>query len=224
MKNPRLFRKRWPRPWQYLKDLYALRRLRSDSELWECLRPVFEKSLSTGCDYSELLKLYNHVCKRRPATILELGSGVSTAVIAYAIRSLESTGYRCTFISMEEDEKYHNQILEILPKVLRSYVSIIHSPTEDRKIHGGLIARCYKNKPILEYDFVFIDGPQVPRSGGYFDGDILDVLEWNASPLVAFLDQRIKTREALRKLIPFANVKANREFAVFRIPEAARRK
>jgi len=223
VKNPRLYRKGLPRPIQYLKDLYALKQLQSDSMLWRCLSPVFEKSHSTGCDYSELLMLYKHVRNERPSTILELGSGVSTAVIAYAIHSLSSTGYRCRLISMEEDKRYHAQIVAIFPEVLRPYVEIIQSPTEDREVQAGLFSRCYINKPRLKYDFVFIDGPQVPRSDEYFDGDILDVLEWNSSPIVAFLDQRIKTRRALRRLMPFARIKANREFAVFHIPEAAKR-
>jgi hypothetical protein len=86
-----------------------------------------------------------------------------------------------------------------------------------------MIKRAYTKKPVLAYDFVFIDGPQVPKSGGYFDGDILDVLAWNENAFYAFLDQRLPTRKALRSLMPWARMRANREFAVFQIPSAGHR-
>ena len=223
MKPIRLFRKNRPRPVQFLKDLVAYLRLRADSDFWETLEPVFDRSSSTGCDYSELLKIHRHVLRHRPTAILELGSGVSTVVIAHAVKRLAAGGHVCRFVSMEEGPEWHRQLQEIFPEALRSHVELLQSETHDRHLPNGLIARAYLHKPALAYDFVFIDGPQVPKKGGYFDADILDVLDWNENAFVAFLDQRIATRAALRQVMPWARMTANREFAVFRVPPAAAR-
>lgn len=223
MKKPRLFRKKKIRISNYIKDIYAQWRIKSDKELWHVLEPVILKSTSTGCDYSELWVLDRHFRKARPSAILELGSGISTVVIANAVRALAKQGHVCRFVSMEESAQYHAQLVSIFPPELLKHADIRCSPVEDRPIAGDLIARTYRDKPRDQYDFVFIDGPQVPKSGGYFDADILDVLEWNEGPVTAFLDQRIATRKALVGLMPFAKVDADREFAKFKIPAAQAR-
>lgn len=219
MKEPKLIKKNRIRPFQYLNEVISLRRLRSDADFWETMKPVFENSMSTGCDFSELLRIHNYIKKVKPTSILELGSGVSTAVICHAIHSLQGEGYKCNFTSLEESPDYHEQLQKIFPSNLKGYVEMICSETVDREIKGGYISRVYKDKPINRYDFVFIDGPQVPKSRNYLDGDILDVMEWNDGPIVAFLDQRVHTRRALRKLIPSATVRGGKDFTVFHIPE-----
>jgi hypothetical protein len=223
MKKPRLFRKNKLRIFDYLKDLFCEWRIKSDKQLWLVLEPVILKSTSTGCDYSELWVLNRHVRKARPSAILELGSGISTVVITNAVRSLAREGHSCRFVSMEESVEYHAQLLSIFPPELLAHADILCSPVEDRAMPGGLIARTCRDKPRERYDFVFIDGPQVPKTGGYFDADILDVLAWNEGPVTAFLDQRMTTRKALLSLLPFAKVRANREFARFQIPAAQAR-
>jgi len=49
------------------------------------LRKVWNNSSSTGCTFYELWFLYDYVRKNRPKKILELGCGVSTAVICAAV-------------------------------------------------------------------------------------------------------------------------------------------
>jgi len=198
-------------------------RLRRDADFWDTLTPVFVASSSTGCDYSELLQIHNHVLSTKPSAILELGSGVSTVVIAHAVARLAKAGHSCRFVSMEEGVDWHRQLLQIFPEKLRPYAEVLQSETEDRQLDNGMTMRSYKNKPALAYDFVFIDGPQVPKHGGHFDGDILDVLDWNENAFTAFLDQRIATRRALHSLMPWAPMRANREFAVFQIPPTRQR-
>jgi hypothetical protein len=223
VKKVRLYRSKKLALWLFLKDAYAYWRLKSDKQFWSYLFPVFENSKSSGCDYSELLLILNHVRRARPKTILELGSGVSTVVIAYAIKSLAADGYSCRFISLEEEESYHNQLKGIFPPELIGLVELHNSPAVDRPIPGGYTARCYRDKPRLAYDFVFIDGPQVPKTGGYFDGDILDAIEWNPKPFKAFLDQRIATRNILRKIIPFAKMRGSKNFTKLYIPAENKR-
>jgi hypothetical protein len=224
MKNPRLYRKRRLAPVLYLKDLYARRRLQADPDFWRCLSPIFSNSISTGCDFYELWTLYQHVRKTRPKCILELGSGVSTIVMAYAIHSLENENYSCVFVSMEESERYHAQLQQLIPKDLAPVVDHVLCAAEDRPLDNGLIARRYAAKPRHAYDFVFIDGPQCPKAENYFDGDLLDAMAWNDQPFVAFLDERLKTRRHLKKLLPFARCNETKGFTKFFLPAAAERK
>ena len=62
------------------------KRIVQGHDMWRYVGPYLEKSVSTGCDYVDYLALYNHVRKHKPQYVLELGTGVSTVVLAYALR------------------------------------------------------------------------------------------------------------------------------------------
>ena len=199
MKHPQLKSvKRLPR---YLREMYAGWRLRSEKALWRDLEPVLAASTSTGCTYYELLVLFKHIVRRRPAYVLELGAGISTVVLAHAALKVRARGLPCTIVSMEENEFYYQDLRKILPKAIMDCVRLVLSPTEDRVV-DGFIARCYSDKPRFEYDVVFIDGPQIPKEARYFDGDILDVADWNPKPFTTFVDGREYTRNRIVRTFP----------------------
>src|SRR5204863_6639767 len=124
MKNPKLYRKRRLAFLTYLKDVYARWRFQADQNFWNCLAPIFSNSTSTGCDFYELRTLYKYVLKTKPKYILELGSGISTVVIAYALNSIKDQGYSCKFVSMEESEPYYEQLKNLIPKNLAPLVEL----------------------------------------------------------------------------------------------------
>jgi hypothetical protein len=221
MKNPRLYRRKKLALVLYLKDVYARRQLQADQDFWRCLSPIFSNSMSTGCDFYELWMLYKYVLKAKPKCILELGSGVSTVVIAYAIKK---ENYSCKFVSMEESAPYYENLKAMIPKDLAPLVDLRLSPAEDRPLDNGLVARCYVDKPRHAYDFVFIDGPQYPKAENYFDGDLLDAIAWNDQPFVAFLDERLTTRRNLKKILPFVRCRETKGFTKFFVPAVAKRK
>ena len=193
------------RPQKFFDEVCGWLRLRLEWALWRDLAPLMVKSSSKGCTFHELDVLYRHIVRHRPKYVLELGAGISTVVLAHAAEKVRRTGAPCTIISMEENPSYYKELKNLFTTGVSNCVELIQSPTEDRKI-GGRIARCYVTKPRHAYDFVFIDGPQVPKDANYFDGDILDVVEWNSKAFTAYLDGRLETQENLIRLFPFAQV------------------
>jgi hypothetical protein len=140
---------------------------------------------------------------------------------------VRSAGFPCQVTAMEESQQWFNEIRRLVPPSLAEYVDIRLSPTEDRPI-GNAVARVYSAKPQRKYAFVFIDGPQLPANGTSarcFDGDILDVCDWNSDPFVAFLDGRAGTRSRLAELIPAMSVRfdSQHNFSRLYIPGAEQR-
>ena len=50
------------------------------------LLEVIKKSSSTGVNYSDHKLLYETIIKTKPKFVLELGSGISSSTIAYALK------------------------------------------------------------------------------------------------------------------------------------------
>jgi hypothetical protein len=150
------------------------------------------------------------VIKRKPARILELGSGISTIVLASAATRIRTEGGVCFVVSMEQHDSWFKEIRQLVPPELAQSIELILSPIEDRKI-GRRIAGCYSMKPKQAYDFVFIDGPQHPlrNDPAYFDGDLLDVIDWNPNAFTACLDGRTGTLANLRQILPWAGITHN---------------
>jgi hypothetical protein len=140
---------------------------------------------------------------------LELGSGISSFVIAFALRELED-GCKPTFYSMEEDRYYHNQIVEIFPSDLKDSVHFVLSDRFEKDF--GMYRGCYyKDVPDLPWDFVFIDGPTEDDRFKHEDNrsrtrrcilaDFLNVLHRSKRNVNALLDQKITTLWAYKKLL-----------------------
>ena len=109
---------------------------------------------------------------------------------------------------MEEDRFYSEQLESLLPSSVARYVKVIYSAVLEESVDGS-VSKFYRDTPVHPYDLLFIDGPRVRTQLKQFDGDILKILEWNASSFEAYIDGRKFTRETLMRLMPYVKIKHN---------------
>jgi predicted O-methyltransferase YrrM len=119
--------------------------------------------------------ILRHLVEARPRTILELGSGVSTLIIGYAIRTLELD---CQFISVEQDaafcERYRRRLRA---HGLEGYVQIVHAPIGQVLLKTGS-QRWYDLSSVSlpeQLDLVVVDGPS---------HDVADLARYPAWPVL----------------------------------------
>jgi hypothetical protein len=175
--------------------------------LGPALAAMRDRTGTTGCDWSDYLELYTTVRRLRPRAVLECGSGLSTCVIAWALRENGGEGGRPVFVSLEESADYHAEIVRGLPDPLRPFVELLHRPRRERS-YGGRLGCGYEDVPPHDYEFVFIDGPTLrrdARSPKCFNADIVDIVRRAPGTVEALLDQRIGTLWALEELMPGAD-------------------
>lgn len=181
----------------------AERRLRANGELWALMVDYAGGSDVTGVSYSDYLTLYEEVRAHAPREVLELGTGISTVVLAQALRENERDGRpRGRVTSMEEDETWHQTARARMPEVLRPLVEIVHSPKVDGtyKCFRGVQ---YEALPERPYDFVFSDGPErhSPVNGDkLFDLDLIHVVRRSDRAVRAIVDNHYLTFYVLQKV------------------------
>ena len=196
-----------PLAWcRWVYEGYAKSRLRAEEALWEHIETALRESSSTGCEYSDYWNLFRQVRERRPANVLECGSGISTIVIAYALalNRQDGAGLSC-FLSFEESPFYFEQISHLIPNELRDIVTLELSDRVEDDFDGHR-GSSYLASPEWAVDFMYIDGPTDRRVWGdmsqpkCFNADILKVKK--SDDFIAILDQRIWTLERLKILMP----------------------
>ncbi len=200
-------------PIHYLRGLHERRMerwlQRQEPELYDLIKSVTAASTSTGCGFSDYVALLAAIRHHRPGYILECGSGISSCVIAYACERLSYDGRTPVFISMEEDEFYHDQIERIFPDELRTFVDFRFSERQ-QDLYEGLAGCYYADLPDLPFDFVYIDGPTLSKDQGFksFNADLINVLlrDEKKGEIFAMLDQRVETYFALKHLAPTAQI------------------
>jgi Methyltransferase domain len=160
-------------------------------------------------DYTDLWFLYQEVRRRRPETLLEFGSGCSTVILAFALHQ-NGAGH---LWSLESDEHWAAATAAALPDDLRSRVTLVHAPVrEDDRDVGGW---SYTNRPDIDPDFVYLDGPALTRERKVAF-DVLD-LEANLQPgcvvivdgrgeNVRYLEARLRRRHSFLVLPPWRSV------------------
>lgn len=106
------------------------------------------------------LHLQAHLEKNHPQCILEVGSGISTLIMAdYARR------YGATLLSLEHEEQYYKRTKELLHLFnLNSHVKLQLAPLRPRLCNNGKNYQWYSIELKWTFDFVFVDGP--PQSYG----------------------------------------------------------
>ena len=126
-------------------------------------------SISTGCGLTDYYFLHSYITKRKPALILEMGSGRSSIILAHALREVHlDTGHKGHLDTLESLEEYYLQARSLCPDFLSEYITYHHSPA----IHGlwrhGIYGSSYTTIPERAYDFIFVDGPTSDANGGLF--------------------------------------------------------
>jgi len=174
--------------------------LRVNAGLWNDLHTYLKKTESSGCSYSDFATLYKHVRAHRPQNVLELGTGVSTLIIAHALKA--NGGGLVT--SMEEGEKWYEMAKKLLPAHLEKYVDLHYSPAIE-KTYDFFRGAGYKDIPNRPYEFVFVDGPAYlsnPSASPLgFNYDLIEVLKRSELPVAALIDSRHSTCYVYHQLL-----------------------
>jgi hypothetical protein len=157
----------------------------------------------TGMSWSDYLTLYQEVRRYRPQQVLELGSGVSTVVLAHALIDNAADGSPLGRItSMEEDLGWHRKAMACFPPELAQLVDYLHSPKVDGyyKIFRGVQ---YASIPERPYDYVFSDGPErhsLVNGDKLFDLDLIQIVRRSDRPIRAVVDNHYLTFYVLQKV------------------------
>jgi len=185
------------------RNRWAEGELRKNEELWAAITAYSKGSDVTGASMSDFLTLYDEVRRLRPKEVLEFGTGLSTVVLAHALKANERDGApRGRVTSMEEDAGWHQKACEMLPEDVSDIVEIIHSPKVDGiyKIFRGVQ---YQEIPDRPYEFVFSDGPErhsLVNGDKLFDLDLIQIVRRSETPVHAVVDNHYLTFYVLQKV------------------------
>jgi predicted O-methyltransferase YrrM len=132
--------------------------------LWRHLHGLDIGTWSLGPKSLELLQTL--VSIQRPALAIEFGSGISTAVIAMAMREAGASLSDLILLSFEQDEAEAERTRELLAGVgLAEQVRVVVAPLTRLTIEG-VVTTCYDVPDDIgavfverKADFVLIDGP-----------------------------------------------------------------
>ena len=185
-------------------QLMAKRFLKKNQALWDSLQIYLAKTESTGCGYIDYAELYKAVKNSSVKEVLELGSGVTTLIIAHALMENHlEFGVLGRVTSMEEDEIWFNMSKKLLPVKYMPYVDFVCSETAD-DYYSLFRGVKYLNTPQRKYDFVFVYGPKYISKIDYaptFDYDFIDVLKRSVSPVSGLVDKRLSTVFVLQQIL-----------------------
>ena len=185
-----------------------------------------QQSKTTGTKFSTLWRAVSLIFKHKPSLILEAGTGLSTIILAAAIKQVKAKvpGYAGKIVSMESVDVWFETAKKNLPEKYADVVELVLGP---RMKYEFLFFRGYRhsNIPLLDYDFVFLDGPSYEdENGGSFCADIFHVVETSSAPVIVgvvdtrvssvFVLQQVFGRSAIR-YYPFARTS---DFTVRRKP------
>jgi predicted O-methyltransferase YrrM len=128
--------------------------------LYQAIHPVAPLPPMTGYALAPdaALKLYDLVRKKQPRVAVEMGSGVSSVVIGYALKA-QGSGH---LFSLEINEEYARRTrAELEAHGLADWVTVLPAPLRDVTVDGAHW-RWHDPAPLANVDhidFVFDDGP-----------------------------------------------------------------
>lgn len=160
-------------------------------------------SNTTGTKFPTLWRAVRLILKDKPSLILECGTGLSTIVLAAAVKQLRARipGYEGRIVSMESVEQWFETARKNLPNKYSDVVELVLGP---RVKYEFLFFRGYRhsNIPQLDYDFVFLDGPSYDdENGGSFCADVFHVAEISSAPIIrGVVDTRVSSVFVLQKV------------------------
>jgi predicted O-methyltransferase YrrM len=158
-----------------------------------------------SADFVDLVLLYELVRIVRPESILELGSGLSTLMLATSQHDCRNNG-RLTAI--EPNERWAQHTEEMLPDALSSVVEVLRGAPKDYQV-GRWQSRIFSNTLSETPDFIYVDGAP---SGARFAGmETVIELERELKPgCVIAIDGRMKAFSVFTRGGPLT-----RKYAVF---------
>lgn len=188
----------------------AQKSLSAHPALWSALQEYLAQTDSTGCSQTDYWQLYQQIRAVKPREILECGTGVSTLVIAHALMENErETGVTGRVTSMEEVGEWLDMSRKLLPDLYHPYVDFRLSDTVDDSFSLFRGVR-YRDVPLRDYDFVFVDGPKYksPIDGvPTFDFDFIHVLLHSNKTVSGLVDKRVSTCFALQQILGYEKVR-----------------
>jgi len=179
-------------------------------DLKQQIKSYSENSEVTGCNVTDYWVLWNEIRAKKPREVLELGTGVSSLIIAHALmENEEETGYCGRLTSMEESPLWKDKAVSLLPSKYQKIVDIYLSGTQE-DLFSFFRGVSYSSIPSRSYDFVFIDGPTTksPVDGApLFDIDFLNIIRNSEHPVSGIVDKRVSTCFVLQQVLGPKRVK-----------------
>jgi len=144
-------------------DLYAMEYLKREG-LYEKLVKLREQTFFTGCDPFDYAFLHNWVKTNKPKCFLEIGTGISTFVIAEAMKtySVPIHGEKTVLVSVDNNEFWHKHAIQTNVANGNKFVQLLHLDIKET-FAGYIYGTCYEQLPLHQYDCVFVDGPNEER-------------------------------------------------------------
>jgi len=181
-----------------LYHTYRKRSLEKDAKsyldrynLMKPLNEIRERSNSTGVSLMDYACLYDFVKENRPRYFLECGTGVSTHIIARAMKSYCYDHYSSNIklVSMESDERWYQEAIKLYPEEFSDFLEIVLSPIDYHQ-YSFVRGTVYRDVPDYPYDSLFIDGPDTQ---GMCNMDFVKLVESSESPIYGIIDGRRRT-------------------------------
>lgn len=155
---------------------------------------------STGADASDYALLHSFIRHRKPQYVLECGTGLTTWVIADALKkNVEESQHSASVpivVSMEDNDAWFDQADRCLPAEFRPYVQLIKSGRvyDHYSIIFGVR---YAEIPDYPYELMWVDGPVARYTSSEFSWETEDYEHIAILDLVRLLQRRNLTLTVL---------------------------
>ncbi len=186
----------------YLRAKYFLKK----EKFFDILDLSKRNYQTTGVELTDYFILASYIKKNKINSVLELGTGRSTFVIAEALKKYSK---KPVLVSMESEKKYYNYQKKIFPEIKYKFCKILYSK---RKLFYWSFLKGYgfQRIPKLNYDLVFVDGPDPHPTPGshkndepaYFCFDFINLILRSRKPFDLIIDSRMATSIVAKILFP----------------------
>jgi hypothetical protein len=142
-----------------------------------------------GAGVTDYAALYGYVTQRRPARVLELGTGITTAVMAAA---MEEIGHG-KLVTVDHIQQYSNEGRALLSNPQKARVDFVVAAVVTEEFKGST-ALHYRDVPAMDYDMIFVDGPPVIFGRTQYPStDAMHVVARSDRPIDIIVDRRLQT-------------------------------
>jgi hypothetical protein len=147
--------------------------------------------------WGDLWYLYSLTRSRKPAVVLEFGSGCSTIILAQAMHDNAREDQPARFVSVEGDERWADVTRTSMPDHLAPAVELVATPAVPDDL-GGVPVWRYRNVPDVTPDLIYLDGPSLsPERRAAVD--VLDIEERLRPGTCLVVDGRARNVELLAR-------------------------